>query len=151
MTHLVWALLLQQWEPNGLDKMLYPIAMIESSFGINVKHQKHNLGIHWTAFGALGLKPVVAHEDYLNSQYARAKYPGLEKIEEFTIRFISDVRFYNFACNLHFYMYLNQGHDLTDVVYQWRYGKTHAATIARADKINDPYVIKYFNLIERAN
>lgn len=147
MTHLIFAILTQSWSPNGLDSRLSAIAMIESSSGRNTKHAKHKLGIYWTAYGALGLKPAVAHEDYLGSTYARTLYPGLEDLTTFTIRLIFDVRFYNFACNLHFYKLISQNHDITDAIYIWRYGQTHAASTTREHRVNDTYVVKYFDLV----
>lgn len=146
MTNLVWAIMIQQWNPVGLEKTLRPIAQMESSFGINMRHAKHPLGVYWTAYGALGLKPVVAHEDYMASKYAQRRYPGLTDISVFTVRLMFDVRFYNFACNLHLYLLTNQGHDLTEVLYQWRHGKTRAAAVGRAEKEEDPYVVQYFSL-----
>ena len=56
------------WSTTGLHPDLLPIAFLESSNGKHVQHQPHSGGPYYSATGALGLKPMSAHEHYLKNK-----------------------------------------------------------------------------------
>ncbi|NBT58210.1 hypothetical protein EBT16_05450, partial [bacterium] len=56
------------WSPEGLHQDMLPIAHLESNFGKNTQHAAHSKGEYHTAVGAVGLKPVTAHEEYKKSK-----------------------------------------------------------------------------------
>ena len=91
-----------QWSPIGLHADLLPVAHLESNFGEFVNHPRHHLGIHHTAYGALGFKPVTAYEEYQHAPAIQGQYPGLSNTQEFDTAFQRDPKFYNTLASSHF-------------------------------------------------
>ncbi len=134
------------WSPIGVSMELLPIARLESGFGRNVNHAKNSRGEFYTAFGALGFKPMTAHDEYIHSPDLQKHFPGLENPEEFSKRFYLNNDFYNTVANHHFNRLKQMFGDRAKAVFGWRWGMG-AAELASDDEIaDDPYVQKYFQL-----
>ena len=130
------------WSPTGLHPDLHPIAQLESSFGKNMRHAKNRRGDYYTAFGPVGLKPVVVHEMYKKSARLKHDYPGLEDPDKFMEKFHSDWGMYNTLASEH-WRSLARTHELPWAVYAWRHGPG-AAKLATHDQVaTDPYVQQY--------
>lgn len=147
ITSTIFLAQVQAWGPVGLNKDLYPIAMLESSFGNNINHSPNSMGPMWTSFGGLGLKPVVAHEDYRQVARFSTAYPGLEDEGDFYLRFTNDDIFYNYACNIHWNRLIAQAPYLEYAIYSWRWGQTAARQASPTKVLADHYVIRYKELL----
>lgn len=134
-----------RWSPQGLDPELLPIAHLESSFGANVDHVPDPKGPYYSAQGALGLKPVVAHEEYLRSKTLRAQHPGLETPESFT-EAMKNHGFYNKMATIHWAHLKSKLGSPTRAAYGWRWGPRAAAEASEEKVQADPYVQKFHGL-----
>lgn len=135
-----------KWTPAGLHPTLIPIAHLESSFGVNTQHIPSPKGDYDTAFGAVGLKPMTAHEEYLRSPTLQAKYGDLKDPVEFTAKMKSDPQFYNLLATTHFLRLMKQHGTPHKAAFAWRYGTT-AASLATPEEIEAaPYVQQYKTL-----
>lgn len=134
------------WHPEGLHPDLYPIAHLESSWGQNVAHASNKKGEFHTAFGALGFKPVTAHEEYQKSKYMQNKYPDLNAPEKFLQTFKQDSKFYNLLASAHFTRLKHRHGGAQQAAFAWRWG-TGATANATPEQIqNDAYVQKYTHM-----
>lgn len=134
------------WSPEGLHPDLYPIAHLESSWGQNLAHASNKKGEFHTAFGALGFKPVTAHEEYLKSKYMQGKYPDLNAPEKFLQTFKTDPKFYNLLASAHFTRLKHRHGGAQQAAFAWRWG-TGATANATPEQIqNDAYVQKYTHM-----
>jgi len=135
------------WSPAGLSGDLFPIAHLESSFGKNTKHSSHSGDEFQTAVGAVGLKPVTAHEEFMRSPELQRRFPGLFDKVKFLKAMQADHGFYNQIATSHWDRMKKQLHNKIDrVAFAWRWGK-NAALHAAPDRIKaDPYVKKYMTL-----
>lgn len=132
------------WTPHGLPTEMHPIAHLESSFGRNVAHSAHSKGDYHTAFGAVGFKPVTAHEEYRRSKAIQALYPNLQDEHRFTDAFKSDPLFYNMLAGKHFsYLKAQLGGDPVKAAYGWRWGVGAAQNATDEDIAGDDYVRRY--------
>jgi 8-oxo-dGTP pyrophosphatase MutT (NUDIX family) len=135
-----------RWDPTGLDVHMLPIAHLESSFGQNMAHAKSPNGEFDTAVGALGFKPMTAHEEFKRSPELQQKYGDLTDPTDFLNKFKTDHEFYNRVASSHFRRLITQHGSPEKAAYAWRFGTTAAAKAA-PEKINaEPYVIKYAQL-----
>ena len=133
------------WTPEGLHPDLHPIAHLESSFGKHMVHAPHSKGLYHTAFGAVGLKPVSAHEEWHHSPELQRHYPGLEDQSAFTNKFLNDSRFYNQVASSTWARLKNRFQTPEKTAYAWRWG-AGAASRAPDDRVNnDTYVQSYRN------
>lgn len=141
---------LKTWTPEGLDKDLYPIAHLESSWGQNMNHGKNSAGEYHTAYGALGFKPSTAHERYKKSPLMQKQFPGLTDPADFLKTFKNNPKFYNQLATEHF-NYLKGRHGAPEEAARaWRYGSTAVmkqVPDVMADK--EGYVSKYKALIDK--
>jgi len=136
-----------KWTPEGLSAELHPIAQLESSFGLNMEHAPHSKGEYHTAFGAVGFKPISAHEEYKKSKYLQSKYPGLDDPAEFTKHFKQDPKFYNLLASAFFKRLMHRHQTPEAAAYAWRWGSGAAASAAPEDIQNDSYVQKYKHML----
>jgi GNAT superfamily N-acetyltransferase len=135
-----------KWTPEGLHPDLIPIAHLESSFGLNVQHAPNSKGDFHTAYGALGFKPVTAHEEYLKSKPLQETFPNLKDPAEFLKQFKSNPQFYNTVASAHFLRLKARHGSPEKAAYAWRWG-TGAAGAAGDDKVEkDSYVMRYRHL-----
>ena len=134
------------WSNVGLHPDLEPIAHLESSYGQNMAHASNSKGDFHTAFGALGFKPVTAHEEYTKSKYMNQQYPGLSAPETFLKAFKTDPKFYNLLASAHFSRLKARHGGPQQAAYAWRYG-TGATANATPEQIdNDAYVQRYTHM-----
>lgn len=131
------------WSPVGLHSELIPIAHLESSFGVNVDHQKHSAGEFHTAIGALGMKPSTGHEEYLRQPDLQKKYPGLGDPADFMARMRVDHRFYNEVASAHWHRLRTLHQTPEKAAYAWRHGHGAARKASDAEVLKDLYVQKY--------
>ena len=137
---------IQHWSHENLSKELLPIAELESNGGKNIAHAAHSKGHYHTAYGALGFKPVTAHETYKRSPSLKKEFPGLEDPADFLEAFKKVTPFYNKLATTHFNQLKNFHKDPERAVFAWRHG-TGAARNATEEAVkNDPYVIRYASL-----
>ncbi len=138
-----------KWTAEGLPEEMHPIAHLESSFGRNMNHAAHPGGEFQTAFGAMGLKPMTAHFEYMKRPSLRAMHPGLEDQQAFTQELKGNPRFYNQVASAHFsWLKSALGGDAGKAAYGWRWG-IGAAQQASPEQIeSDPYVQKYRSMRE---
>lgn len=131
------------WTPRGLHEDLIPIAHLESSFGQNTRHAENSKGEYHTAHGAVGFKPVTAHEEFKNSKALQKVFGALKDPADFMAKFKNDHEFYNLVASVHFRR-LTQRHGSPEkAAFAWRWG-TGAAERATDDEVaNDLYVQKY--------
>jgi 8-oxo-dGTP pyrophosphatase MutT (NUDIX family)/GNAT superfamily N-acetyltransferase len=135
-----------KWHTQGLHKELIPIAHLESSFGQNMAHAKGKGGDYDTAYGAVGLKPMTAHEEYLRTPTLQKLYGDLKDPAEFTKKFKADWQFYNLVASAHFAR-LKKLHGTPEkAAYAWRWGTGAAAGATDEQVANEIYVQKYKNL-----
>lgn len=137
------------WTSDGVNPELIPIAHLESDFGRNVNHMRHPKGDWYTAFGALGLKPMTAHDEYLHSLGLQKLFPGLEDPEVFSKQFHSNAKFYNAVANHHFARLKQLLGDRSKAVAGWRWGMGAASLMTPEQIAADPYVQRYFVLAAR--
>ena len=140
---------LKTWTPEGLDKDLYPIAQLESSFGQNMEHAQNPQGEFFSAFGALGLKPQSAHDELKHNPGLTKEYPGLEDPADFHKKFKADPVMYNKIANAYFKRLKVRHGSAEEAARSWRYGTTAVYKKhpdAMADK--EGYVEKYKKLAQ---
>jgi 8-oxo-dGTP pyrophosphatase MutT (NUDIX family) len=135
------------WTPEELHPDLIPIAHLESSFGQNMAHAAHKKGEFHTAFGALGFKPVTAHEEYAKSKLMNQKYPGLSSPETFLEKFKNDPKFYNLLASAHFARLKHRHGDPQKAAYAWRWGSTACAN-ATEDQIKDDHYVQSYTAMQ---
>lgn len=139
-----------KWNALGLHQSLIPIAHLESSFGQNINHAKHPSGEYHTAFGALGFKPVTAHEEYLRSPTLQKLYGDMKDPAEFMNKFKADPKFYNLVATTHF-MRLQKQHGTPErAAYAWRWGTGACANATDEQVAKDTYVVRYRDLAANA-
>ena len=132
----------QKWTPHGLDRELKPIAHLESGFGRNTNHEPHSGGPYHTAYGALGLKPVTAHETYKHSPRLQKLFPGLDSPEK-VIEKMKDPQFYNIVASGHWRYLKRVLGDPLKAAYGWRWGLGAAQHADDYQIKTEPYVQKY--------
>ena len=132
---------LAAWSPKGLHNELVPIAHLESSFGQHMNHAPSSKGEYHSALGALGIKPVTVHEEYLRSPSLQKLYPGLTGPETFTQKLKKDPQFYNVMGGAHWVHLKRVLGSPEKAAYGWRWGI--GAAKGRVDPEHDPYVAKY--------
>ncbi len=138
------------WTSEGLDPEMHPIAHLESSWGKNMRHATHPKGLFHTAFGACGLKPVTAHEQYLRSPGLKKQWPGLDKPEDFTTHFLEDPKLYNATASSHWQWLRSRLGSPTKAAYGWRWGAGAAARTDEQIQKEDPYIQKFSDLSHRS-
>lgn len=135
-----------KWSPEGLDSSMIPIAHLESSFGVNMVHSPHSKGAYHTAIGAVGLKPITAHEEWKKSKKLQQVFPGLEDPAVFTKKLQEDPQFYNLVASSHFLRLKNRHGSAERAAYAWRWGTGAAAAADDKQVDDDTYVQKYRHL-----
>ncbi|NDD55180.1 hypothetical protein EBZ39_15175, partial [bacterium] len=137
------------WSPEGLHQDMLPIAHLESNFGKNTQHAAHSKGEYHTAVGAVGLKPVTAHEEYKKSKAIQKAFPGLEEPSDFVQRMKSDNQFYNLLATSHF-LRLKARHGSPErAAFAWRWGTGAAQNASDEQVSSDPYVQKYVQIANK--
>src|SRR5271166_1313214 len=96
---VVVMLSLLKWTPGSLNQELLPIAYLESSNGTNINHKPHSKGEFFSSYGALGLKPATAYDEYMRNSLLQLEWPGLSNRMVFTASLKSQPALYNDACN----------------------------------------------------
>jgi 8-oxo-dGTP pyrophosphatase MutT (NUDIX family)/GNAT superfamily N-acetyltransferase len=139
-----------KWSALGLHQSLIPIAHLESSFGQNVAHAKHPKGDYHTAHGALGFKPVTAHEEYLRAPALQKLYGDLKDPAVFMSKFKSDPKFYNLVATSHFMRLQKQHGSPERAAYAWRWGTGACQGASDEQVANEPYVMRYRDLAANA-
>lgn len=139
---MVASAIMSQWSPMHLDDELYPIAHIESSFGKNINHKPNPRGEEWSAYGALGLKPVSAFDTYRHVWWFNARYPNL-KMEEIVGKLQTDPIFYIDACNAHWHYLRATFPSMSVAIYAWRWGVSAAKQATWESIAYDEYVLAY--------
>ncbi len=138
---------LYSWTKRGLNKEILPIAHLESSDGKNINHAPNSHGEFYTAFGALGFKPVTAYDTYSKSPRLQKSYPGLHSQSEFVNEFKQNPQFYNAIANFHWTNLKKAlSNDKYRTAYGWRWGAGAAMNAQDEDVFNDPYVEAYAKL-----
>ncbi len=133
----------ERWKPEALHPELLPIAHLESSFGLKTQHEPCPGGEYHTAMGALGLKPVTAHEAYRQSKALQKEFPGLDDPKVFTNKLKDDNRFYNLAASAH-WVQLKKIHGTPEkTAFAWRWGSGAAQKATPEQVHGDEYVKKY--------
>lgn len=136
------------WTPAGLHHELHPIAHLESSFGKNTKHFESKEGSWDTAVGAVGLKPMTAHEEYLRRPELRKKFPGLESPVEFEAKFKMHHGLYNAVASEHWKYLRKHAGSPEKAAFAWRFG-LGAAKRATPEQIKGAeYVQKYLAMLK---
>lgn len=137
------------WSPEGLHQDMLPIAHLESNFGRNTQHAAHSKGEYHTAVGAVGMKPVTAHEEYKKSKAIQKAFPGLEEPTDFINRMKSDNRLYNLLATSHF-LRLKARHGSPErAAFAWRWGTGAAQNASEEQVASDPYVQKYVQIANK--
>lgn len=136
-----------EWTPNGLDEDLRPIVQLESSGGQRMEHMPHSKGEFHTAFGAAGMKPITAFEEYQRTKWLQKLYPDLGDETDFLEAFKTNPVFYNSVASAHWRRLKRiAGGDASLAAYAWRWG---AGMMARTDPVvaaADPYVQAFVKL-----
>jgi 8-oxo-dGTP pyrophosphatase MutT (NUDIX family) len=139
-----------QWNPAGLAEGLKPIAHLESSWGQNVNHTPHSKGDFHTAYGAVGLKPVTAHDEYSKSKYLQQLFPDLHDQQKFVEMLKANTAFYNSVATAHWNRLKRLfGDDRLKTAYAWRWGQGKAAETPPELIDADPYVQGYKRIYDR--
>lgn len=131
------------WHPDGLSSDLHPIAQLESSGGLNTHHTPHSGGQYHTAFGALGFKPITAHEEYKKSKILQGSHPNLTDPAEFMKVFQADPKFYNLLASAHWERLKHRHGSPEAAAYAWRWGSGATANAKPEDIEKDSYVQKF--------
>lgn len=140
-------------QDGSIHKDLHPhlkaISQLESSGGKNVQHAAHSKGNYHTAVGAVGLKPITAHETYKKDQGLQQQFPNLQDPAKFTNELQTNPTLYNSVANTHWGKLLKwMKGDAAKSSYAWRWG-VGAARNATPEKIQkDTYVSKFLKLIK---
>lgn len=135
------------WDPGSLNKQLYPIAYLESSFGKYVNHQPHSKGPFYSSYGTLGLKAVTAYEAYLISKRLQEKWKDddghvLSQDEFFNI-FTVNEELYNDCANVHWWYLSKHTDSIEQAAFAWRWGLGAALEASNDTIITDKYVQSY--------
>lgn len=139
-----------RWTPTNLIEEMHPIAHLESSWGKNMAHAAHSKGDYHTAVGAVGLKPITAHEEYRRTKALQEKYPGLiEDAGAFTRKLKTDHKFYNDVASAHWNTLKSRFGTPERTAYAWRWGWGSARKASDEDIANDGYVQKYQRLSQK--
>lgn len=134
----------EEWTPNGLHEELKPIAHLESNFGQKIKHAPHSKGEYHTAFGAVGLKGITAHEEYKRTKYLQQIYPDLHDQDKFMDAFKSNPHLYNAVATAHWARLKKLfGGDVQKTAFAWRWGQGKAAKTDPEMISASPYVQGY--------
>lgn len=140
------------WNPNGLSQEMYPIAHLESSWGKRMEHVPNSKGVYHSAYGAVGLKPVTAHEQYKRDKVIQKLYPDLHEETKFIDHLKSNPVFYNMiASSIWNRLKRMAGGDPNKAAYGWRWGE---GAMARNDPLlirADPYVQAFGKLFSKFN
>ncbi len=137
------------WHAEGLATELKPIAHLESNYGKNMVHTAHSKGEFHTAWGACGLKPVTAAEEYQKQPHLKAMFPGLDDPAAFTQALKTNHTFYNLVASAHWARLKRVMGTPEKAAYAWRWGRG-AATLADENAIKaDPYVQAYGKLFAK--
>lgn len=137
----------KKWSPDTLMKEMHPIARMESSMGQNMEHLKHSKGDFHTAFGAVGLKPVTGHEQYLRSKDLKAQYPNLNDPIAFTSEFKTNPDFYNAVAGDHWnWLKKATKGSVERTAFAWRWGIGASKKADDRTILNDSYVKKYMGM-----
>ncbi len=139
-----------KWSALGLHQALIPIAHLESSFGQNIAHAKHPKGDYHTAHGALGFKPVTAHEEYLRAPTLQKLYGDMKDPAIFINKFKTDPKFYNLLATSHFMRLQKQHGSVERAAYAWRWGTGACQGASDEQVANEPYVMRYRSLAANA-
>lgn len=138
------------WTPVALDKELYPIANLESSFGKNMAHQPHSRGAFYSSYGALGLKAITAYEAYMMSpkiqRWLRPKDGEVIAEGWFFSLFTKNPEFYNRIANVHWWYLKQNTSSVEQAVFAWRFGLAAAAKASPEAIASDRYVAQYVKL-----
>lgn len=138
------------WSAEGLYPGLRPIAHLESSWGKNVDHVPSPKGEFHTAYGALGFKPMTAHDEYKRQKSLQMLYPGLDEPDTFMERFKGDSKFYNAVASTHWQRLKRLlGGDSGKAAFAWRWGLGAAQAADDQTISDDDYVHKYRALREK--
>lgn len=136
-----------KWTPAGLTEELHPIAHLESSFGKKTTHASHSKGDYHTAVGAVGLKPVTAHEEYKRTPWLQKTFPNLHDADKFTEEFKKNPAFYNHVATAHWHRLKKLvGGNVARAAYAWRWGQGAAIRDPAEVREGDPYVTAYKKL-----
>jgi GNAT superfamily N-acetyltransferase len=139
-----------KWSALGLHQALIPIAHLESSFGQNIAHAKHPKGDYHTAHGALGFKPVTAHEEYLRAPTLQKLYGDMKDPAVFLNKFKTDPKFYNLLATSHFMRLQKQHGSPERAAYAWRWGTGACQGASDEQVATEPYVMRYRSLAANA-
>jgi hypothetical protein len=139
-----------EWKPHGLNREMYPIAHLESNFGKRLEHLPHSQGEFHSSFGAVGLKPVTAHETYIKSKALQKLFPGLHEPNRFIRTFKDDPVFYNTVASTHWNQLKKlSGGDTGKTAFAWRWGAGKMARTPPELIAADPYVQAFRKITER--
>lgn len=110
-----------EWSPKGLAPDMHPIAHLESSFGKRLAHMPHSKGDYHSSFGAVGMKPVTAHETYKRSSALQKLYPGFGEEHAFIKEFKQNPAFYNTVASTHWNQLKKLANgDSSKAAFAWR-------------------------------
>ena len=136
-----------KWTPDGMDEDMRPIAKLESNNGKMMEHAPHSKGEFHTAFGAVGFKPVTAHEEYKRTPYLQKLFPNLHDESKFLSEFKSNPSFYNHVASAHWRRLKKlAGGNSSRTAYAWRWGQGMMARTDPAIVNSDPYVQAFAKL-----
>jgi len=139
-----------KWSALGLHQALIPIAHLESSFGQNINHAPNPKGDYHTAYGALGFKPVTAHEEYLRAPVLQKLYGDMKDPAVFLNKFKTDPKFYNLLATSHFMRLQKQHGSPERAAYAWRWGTGACQGASDEQVATEPYVMRYRSLAANA-
>jgi len=131
------------WPLEGLNRELNNIAYMESSYGRNINHRSHWRGEFHTAYGALGLKPVTAHWQYIISPRLQKQFPGLKNEAVFLQEFKYNKKLYTQCANEHWRYLRKVTPTLNRAVFSWRWGLTASNEATNETIATDTYTVKY--------
>ena len=134
------------WEVGDLDQELLPIAFLESSYGLNIDHKPHSRGDFYSSYGALGLKPATAYDEYLRSPALRNKWPGLDDRLVFTEHLKNESQLYRDTCNAHWHRIRTKTPSLAHSVFAWRWGYTASNNASNETVNTNLYVMAYLRI-----
>lgn len=106
-----------------LNQHLKAISFLETSGGKFQNHAKDPRGDYWTAHGALGFKPAVAHEFYNKHKGLQQAFPGLKDPKAFTHAFKTYPAVYNSIANTYWGDLMAKVKDPGLAAFKWRNGK----------------------------
>jgi hypothetical protein len=135
----------EKWTPNGLYHELIPVAHLESDFGRSTTHIPHPMGDWETPFGAVGMKPAAAWEEYLRSSKLQQLFPTPNPTDSewFSIKLKAEPEMYNLIASSLFARLKARFGNTPKAVYAWRWGDGAASSASDEQVSNDEYVQKY--------